>query len=343
MATIYDLFEVTDISEATTYSASDGSLMGIVDGASSADLDDGEFDEGDSLSIDGTTYTIDLIQEPESSGQFTLDDGTQESFGPGDEDNLSVTFLTISNGAETRHFIIPNDSFGDFNVQSITTGDIEDVGGNDSATVSTVDNDVNVVCFVSGTMIETPQGPVPIEDLRVGDQVLTRDHGAQDIRMIFVRDLDFSTAPDKLKPIAFEPSSLGGGRPNRRLCVSPQHRVLVTDPEGHESLVPAKSLIDCRGVRVMRGKRRITYFHLVFDRHEIILSDGVFTESFFPGPMALSAISQSARAEVTEIFGLDTGEPAPARPSPAAPTHRVQEAKARAQGYRAAGLPVFMR
>lgn len=327
MATIFDLFEVTDISPHSTYSTTSGNLLGVVDNVSSTDLNDGEFDQGDFILIGGTSYTIDLIQEPQSSGRFTLGNGTDVSFDPGSESNLEVVFLTVSNGTGTRYFIVPNDSYGDMNVQSIRTGEIGEVGGNDAAIISTTDNDNNVVCFVSGTMIETPDGPVPIEDLRVGDQVLTRDNGQQEVRMILVRQLDFTTETEKLKPICFEPNSLGAGCPSRRLCVSPQHRMLVMNEAGTELLVPAKSLTDRKGIRVMKGKQRVTYLHLVFDGHEIIISNGTFTESFFPGPVALAAIPKEAREEVLGIFGMKTGHQPNQPPLPAAQMCSFQGAR----------------
>ena len=327
MATIYDLFEVSGIFAHTTYSEAAGNLLGVVDGLTSTGLDDGEFDQGDSVLIGGVSYTINLIQEPASSGRFTLGDGTDRSFDPGSESNLSVVFLTVSNGTEVRYFIIPNDSYGDMNVQSIRTGEITNVAGSDAATISTFDNKMNVVCFVAGTHIETSDGPVRVEDLRVEDRVLTLTHGHQAVRMILNRHIVFTPETEKLKPICLEPGSLGPGRPNRPLCVSPQHRILVVDEAGKELLVPAKSLTDRKGVRVMKGKRQVTYFHLVFDRHEIILSDGTPTESFFPGPVALATIPPEVRNEVLDIFFTGAGSMVDDGPIPAAPICRLQTAK----------------
>ena len=336
MATIYDLFEVSGIFAHTTYSVDAGNLLGVVDGLTSTALDDGEFDQGDSVLIGGMPYTITLIQEPSSSGRFTLGDGTDRSFDPGSESNLSVVFLTVSNGTDVRYFIIPNDSYGDMNVQSIRTGEITDAAGNDAAIISTVDNSTKVVCFAAGTHIETSKGPVRVEDLRAGDRVLTLGHGCQAIRMILERQIDFTTETEKLKPICFKPNSLGPGRPSRVLCVSPQHRMLLADEAGQELLVPAKSLTDRKGVRVMRGKRQVTYFHLVFDRHEIILSEGTPTESFFPGPVALSSIPPEVRDEILEIFGSQAKLSADHLPAPAAPICRVRMAKKLADTFHVA-------
>ena len=333
MAEIFDLFEVTDISENTTYSLAAGNLLGIVDSMTSADLNDGEFDRGDDIQIGGVTYNIDQIQEPSSAGSFTLGDGSEQSFSSGSEYNLDVVFLTVSNGGDIRHFIIPNDSYGDMNVQSIQTGNLNNVAFSDASTISTSNNDINVVCFVAGTMIKTPEGDTAVEEVQIGDLVLTRDNGPQNVRAILVRELDFSTAPERLKPILFEKDSLGPCRPNSKLYVSPQHRMLVKDQSGTAVLVPAKALTSRRGIRVAQGKRQVTYIHLVFSRHEIIYANGSPTESFFPGPMALEAIPESCRAEIHDIFGCEqpcrTDDPKMV----AAPILHFQEARRQALSF----------
>ncbi len=303
MATIYDLFEVTSISANTTYSEAAGNLLGVVDSVSSSDLNDGEFDEGDDILIGGVFYNIDQIKEPDSDGFFTLGDASTQTFSPGSEGNLSVVFLTVSNGGDVRHFIIPNDSYGDMNVQSIRTGNIGNVAGSDAAIISTTNNNMSVVCFVAGSRIMTPDGDIAVEDIEVGQLVSTRDNGPQEVRMKLERRLDFGLAPEKLKPVAFEQGSLGHEQPSRRLCVSPQHRMLVQDRAGRFVLVPAKALTGRKGIRVMQGKRHVTYVHLVFSRHEIIFANGVATESFYPGVEALQAIPEERRGEIYEIFG----------------------------------------
>ncbi|MBD3763124.1 Hint domain-containing protein [Rhizorhabdus sp.] len=328
MATIYDLLEVTDISENTTYSTAAGNLLGVVGSVSSADLNDGEFDEGDILLIGGVPYTIDRIQEPLNSGRFTLGDGSERSFNPQSEHSLDVVFLTVSNGGDIRYFVIPKDSYGDMNVQQIRTGALEDVAGHDAALVSTIDNNINVVCFAARTMILTPSGPRAVEHLRIGDPVWTRDHGAQTIRHIISSALDFSTAPEELKPVVFERGSLGQGLPSRRLMVSPQHRMLVTTAAGSPVLVPAKALTGRRGVRIAKGKRRVDYYHLVFSRHEIIRANDTLTESLFPGRMTLRAVPAPCRQEIQGIFGRDLLAAAGAPEEiAAAPILRVQDAK----------------
>ena len=53
------------------------------------------------------------------------------------------------------------------------------------------------------------------------------------------------------------------------------------------------SLVDCR---------RVTYFHLLFERHEVIFSNGVPSESFFPGPQALKGLDARNCAALASLF-----------------------------------------
>ena len=47
---------------------------------------------------------------------------------------------------------------------------------------------------------------------------------------------------------------------------------------------------------------KVEYFHILFDRHQIVFSNGAPTESLFTGPEALKSVSQEAREEIVEIF-----------------------------------------
>jgi len=69
----------------------------------------------------------------------------------------------------------------------------------------------------------------------------------------------------------------------------------------HAMLVPALNLVDGRDVRLIEGGT-VTYVHLLFDGHELIQSEGCWTESLLPGDMALNALLPHARAEVCALF-----------------------------------------
>ncbi|MEM1373788.1 MAG: Hint domain-containing protein [Pseudomonadota bacterium] len=169
-----------------------------------------------------------------------------------------------------------------------------------NGTVVTFSNIENIICFTPGTAIATPHGDRAIEDLRMGDLVLTRDHGPRAIRWIGA-----STMPGDgdFAPVEISAGVFGCGS----VLVSPQHRMLFTGPRAEllfgerEVLVAAKHLVDGRAVRV-RPRPAVTYIHIMFDDHEIIRANGLQTESFFAADQGLTALDDRAREELFVLF-----------------------------------------
>lgn len=167
-----------------------------------------------------------------------------------------------------------------------------------------------IPCFVRGTMIMTDRGNVKVEDLKAGDLVETMDHGFQPIRWIGSRGLSAAalSARENLRPIRIRAGALGEDLPKSDLLVSPQHRVLIRSKIAvkmfgvAELLVAAKHLLQLDGVDVVEGDEGVEYFHILFEQHEIINSNGAMTESFLPGPLAMQGITSSALEEILTLF-----------------------------------------
>ncbi|MGR3433350.1 MAG: Hint domain-containing protein, partial [Shimia sp.] len=177
-------------------------------------------------------------------------------------------------------------------------------GGSDSALV-----EVTVPCFTPGARIATPSGPRAVEDLRRGDRVQTRDAGWQVLDWVGARTLseaELAAQPD-LRPVKIPAGALGGGRPLRDLTVSPQHRMLWTGAlaELHtgerEVLIPAHHLCALPGVS-RGGTRPVTYVHVMCARHEVILSEGLWSESFQPAAPVVEGLAEAARTELLALF-----------------------------------------
>ena len=168
------------------------------------------------------------------------------------------------------------------------------------------------ICLAAGTLVETPGGAVPVEWLRPGDQVLTRDRGAQTLRWVGRRRIgpEEQLAEPKLRPVTIPAGALGNGLPRRALTVSRQHRMLVQAAGIGEVLVPAVLLDGRQGIRSGVTRGPLMLHHLLFDRHEIILAEGAATESLRLGAEALKALDPAAVAGIAAT-GLATE---PARP-----------------------------
>ena len=187
-----------------------------------------------------------------------------------------------------------------------------------------------VVCFARGTLIQTDRGERPVEAIAAGDRVLTRDRGFQPVRWAGA----VLVAPGPATwPVRIPAGALGEGLPARDLCVSPQHRVLVSGARLRlalslaEALVPARHLVNGRTILREAGDLPVSYHHLLFDRHEVIYSEGVPTESFHPGRWGLGVLAEEARAEVLALFPELARDPMAFGPA-ARPSLRRHEALA---------------
>jgi hypothetical protein len=178
-----------------------------------------------------------------------------------------------------------------------------------------------VICFGAGTAIDTDLGPKPVETLRPGDLVVTADHGLQPVRWTGSRRLTAAQlrAEPHLAPVLIRAGAMGEGRPCADLVVSPQHRIWVSDWRAQllfgepEVLVPAKALIDGVGI-VAAPLSAVIYCHILFDRHEIVTSNGIRSESLFTGDMALGALGAQA-AEALSAIRPVAGAAGMARPA----------------------------
>lgn len=174
-----------------------------------------------------------------------------------------------------------------------------------SASDFSYDN-TGVVCFGAGTAIRTPQGDVLIEDLRVGDLVNTMDNGPQRIKWVNQRSYTFANLRhhEHLYPILIRRGTFGA---ERDLLVSQQHGIL-TGRTG-DTFARAKHLVGhTNGVRFARGKKSVTYIHLMFESHEVIFAENVASESFYPGPMALDQMTPQDRLAFSKVLpGLSLG------------------------------------
>ncbi len=244
--------------------------------------------------LNGVNVVAGQIITLPSGQQIQLNaDGTITIFGNGDVEQMNFTYTVNGPGGNTATGLV-----------NVTT----------------------IPCFVAGTMILTPTGERPVEDLAIGDLVVTHDDGPQPVRWIGRRHMD---AVGPLAPIDIRAGTFGD---HRQLLVSPQHRVLVRDSLADllfgapEVLVAARDLVNHRSVRVREGGT-VDYVHILFDKHQLVSSAGLATESFLPGPQTTQMFEQDILNEITAIFpdiDLSTGNGYSAAARPALKRHEAQ-------------------
>ncbi len=256
---------------------------------------------------------------------FTVADG-DTAFGGSGDDVFTVTDLgegssdiTIVGGeggetqGDTLFFGGLIDSLDDI---TFTNTD-DDAGGlsgsvllNNGTTVTFSEIENLEICFATGTLIDTPCGPMPVEQIQAGTTVNTVDHGPQTVIWSNTNDRPLDgTDPDQ-KPILIQAGALGRGKPMRDLVVSPQHRVLVgengqlTDYFDRPALVAAKALVSLPGIRHMRGKRAVTWHHFAFRKHQIVRANGCLAESLLLGQMVQKSLPAAERAALQSLFAV---------------------------------------
>lgn len=173
-----------------------------------------------------------------------------------------------------------------------------------------VDDKGAVICFTPGTQILTPDGPRLVEDLCEGDLVQTKDNGPQALRWIGGRRISGARlyAMPELRPVRLRVDALGIGHPDTDLIVSPQHRMLVSGKAARdlfnadEVLVAAKDLVNDKSIVIDRTHRQLHYIHLLFDAHQVIVANGLETESFHPEIADLDDVAGDQKQRLLERF-----------------------------------------
>ena len=156
--------------------------------------------------------------------------------------------------------------------------------------------DLASVSFSRGTHITMASGrQVPIEDLRAGDKVLTRDDGPQQIRWIGQTTL---RATGDFAPVVIRKGALHN---ENDLVVSPDHRLFIYQREDRlgagrsEILVKVRHLINGTSV-VQQDGGFVDYFQLLFDEHQIIYAEGIAAESLLIDPRTRAALPAGVNA-----------------------------------------------
>ena len=209
----------------------------------------------------------------------------------------------------TNHLIFdgPNDTGIVIDLDGVSTGNhIIDPGNNPTRYQELEFTSLSTTppvfpCFAKGTLIETVTGPIAVESLVIGDLVRTMDNGFQPIRWIGNRKI---SGRADMAPILIRAGVLGN---YRDLYVSPQHRMLVNDWRSEmyfgepQVFTAAKHLINDSTI-VSAPCDTVTYFHMSFNQHEVIYSEGIPTESLHLGSMTMSSLDRASQREVLRLF-----------------------------------------
>jgi O-antigen biosynthesis protein len=136
---------------------------------------------------------------------------------------------------------------------------------------------LSTACYLVGTQVLSDRGQVAVEDLVIGDHLITVSGAAKPIRWIGRRNYSgrFAVGNRTVLPIVIRAGALADGVPRRDLLVSPKHAMFLDG-----MLIPAEHLINGVSVAQIEAIEEIAYLHIELDQHEVIHAEGALSETY---------------------------------------------------------------
>ena len=259
---VTDLGGVIEIGATVTgsglISLSNGSVVELQAGATGGTISFAS--STDTLKLDTADFG-DTLQGFATAGVLDL---TSLGFTSGATATVAGTTLTVTDGGTMETFTLAN-APGDTTKFYVYA---DGAGGTDISSIP---------CYCPGTLIQTVSGERPIEDLVIGDQVVTLAGEARPIRWIGRRGYTgrFAARNPDVLPVLIHAGALEDGVPKRDLMVSPLHAMFIDG-----LLIPASALVNGHSIATVKAVEQVEYIHLELDSHDVILAEGAPAESF---------------------------------------------------------------
>jgi RHS repeat-associated protein len=254
------------------------------------------------LAHNGNAYTLDLGDIAQGSGPDVITLAVDNA-AAGLADELSGTFKIAGDSAftnsgfnafsdllagdanTTQSVSLNTDTAGVF-TEIITLDPTDSNASGYSASLSAMSLTISgtvtsPACYCAGTLIATLSGERSVEELSIGDVVMTKSGAARPIKWIGRRSYcgRFIKGRKDILPVYFKKDSLGESVPKRDLWISPNHAMFFENASGG-ILIEAKDLVN--GVSIVQAcaVERIDYFHIELETHDVIIAEGAPSETF---------------------------------------------------------------
>ena len=178
-------------------------------------------------------------------------------------------------------------------------------------------------CFLTGTLIDTPTGSRRVEDLGIGDDILTADGRVVSVFWNAHQTLRMFQRGPHTDPVRIVAGALGNGLPSSDLVLTADHGLMVDD-----LLINASALVNgdsIRFVQLWEMPGRMTFHHVETEAHDVILANGVPAETF------IDYVGRAAfdnHAEYLDLYGCE-------RLIPEMPAPRISTARLLPEAIRA--------
>ncbi|MBF0859143.1 hypothetical protein HKD24_07925 [Gluconobacter sp. LMG 31484] len=242
---------------------------GTVVARGSATLSDISIDSGGVLELNDADVVLSDPITVHTSAAFIFSDvsatnGTFSAVVVPDEDGATGNLEVFSGTTMVKDIAVQGDFTSPLYFTQAAAGNYLEMG-------------FGTPCYCPGTLIATPGGERPVEDLKIGDPILTATGKVRPVHWIGRRAYDplFAYGNRDILPVLIQAGALAEGLPQRDLVISPLHAMFI---DGF--LIPALHLVN--GISIIQIKRpeTIRYVHVELESHDLLLAEGAPSESF---------------------------------------------------------------
>lgn len=229
------------------------------------------YNGGDGVTDTGTGSTYDLLTLNIRENQVPVGNPINVDTN-GRVDFVQSVSVNSGTGANIVQYDYQNAKSGSFSLHSVTGYTKPSASNN--ATPGVTDT---VVCYSKGTHLKARAGDVKVEDLKVGDMLLTAEGKYKPVVWIGFNTIDCRLQKNKQHayPIRISEHAFGYNLPIRDLFVSPLHSIYVNGV-----MIPAIHLVNGTTITQDQTESLVTYYHVELPTHDAVFAEGLAAETY---------------------------------------------------------------
>lgn len=160
--------------------------------------------------------------------------------------------------------------------------------------------DAYPTCFTAPTQISTPYGTRAVEDLEIGEMIVTQDGRETPVKWIGRQTITSVFSGQKARPVCIQAGALGKGLPSRDLTVTADHGMIIEN-----YVINASALVNGDTINFVPMSdlaNQFVVYHIETDEHDVILANGAATETF------VDAVTRSRfdnHQEYIDLYGVE--------------------------------------
>lgn len=219
----------------------------------------------------------------DSSGVLT-DGAPDTTFDVGENlfvggDNVGTYYGSYIDGDSNLYVIVATGENAGIIYSTLDADTTESQLPNNISTDEVNDTESVPTCFLTGTLIATPAGPVRVEELRVGDQISTAGGRTIQVKWLGRQTKNKALTPERhFAPVRIRAAALGNALPFTDLVLTGDHALIIDDFAINASALVNGSTITFEPLE--RLPSQIIFWHIETEHHDAIIANGVPAETF---------------------------------------------------------------